>query len=184
MVNPPAQLQDPLYSDYAAQELKALLQAYPWIEVEDIYGVVRTGVYSGKAEDELRGKTYPQIYAGTGKKNFNISPSTKKNVYIFFESNGFGMDFKEDEGQLNMSLILWGQLNKIDPSKDYDYTPELIQDVLSVLTYFEASSVRVIEEPEEVFSKYTLYTQVKNQFLMRPYTAFKIEFVIPYRKCL
>lgn len=130
----------------------------------------------GVGEEDGKG-LYPQVDANDGsKKHFDIRPDTSVDAYIFFELDGMVPDYEEDETEYSLSLITWGQLNKIDKAKPYDFSMELIQEQLGRLRQFDVEDVEVITNPEDVFDKYPGITQEKNQFLMRPFAAWKLEF--------
>lgn len=132
----------------------------------------------GVGREEAKG-LYPQVDANDGTKtHFDIRPDGTINAYIFFELDGMSPDYEEDETEYSLSLITWGQLDKIDVSKAYDFSMELIQEQLVRLRQFDIEDVEVITNPEDVFDKYPGLTQEKNQFLMRPFVAWKLEFEV------
>jgi len=176
-LNPvPAQIASPVLQAKVAQQLQVLFTSeLTWIE--NIYAIARVGVT--KAQD---GSTfnYPQIYSGTGMNYFDIRPDSSLDSYSFFEVNdSYPVDKDQDIQTYNLSFICWYNLPRMDSSKGYDYSPELIAHVLKVIREGEynsnVSNINVDVNPESIFDKYSM-NQVDTQFLMYPYGAFKITF--------
>lgn len=175
----------PVLADKYIQYLQEALQTLNWLEY--VHPAVRVGVNE-------QGKTYPILYTNDGsKKNRNLLFDTDIKAYAFFEYDG---DITMDDGSfsntdqlmtLPLSIVAWGRLDKIYPTKDYDYTSELIQDVLNVLKYCTNTSgysidsitgVTYTTDYNKVFDKYSLHDETKTQALMRDYTAFKVSFTM------
>jgi len=80
-----------------------------------------------------------------------------------------------------LSLIFWGQLPKIDNTKTYDFTDELIKDIRKILVNNNCTNITA--ETENTFNRYTLFSSQKQMF-MYPYTSFKIDFTISSKSCI
>ncbi len=158
--------------DYeVAQNLqKALADELLWLE--RAYHIARTGIIS---EDKVG---YPQIYSNNGSaEHFNIRPDLKVKAYSFFEIDSpYTIDYFKGDLNCFFSLVFWGQLNNINSLKQYDFTSELVQDVINVLKENGCDQFRVETRPEKIFDKYSGLLQETRQHLMRPFTAFKISF--------
>ena len=119
-----------------------------------------------------------QANDGTNE-NYDIRPDNTVPSYCFFEvEKPYAIDFYDVKATYFLSVTFWGNLNLIDTEKNYDYTGELIRDVVKLLERKESGDLTIEENPEKVFTKYSALKQDANQYLMRRYTAFKITFWI------
>lgn len=79
------------------------------------------------------------------------------------------------------SLVVWGNLNKISPLKDYIYTEELINQVMAVLN--NTSKVEVVrifdEDIKRIYQGFDIDPSTLG-LLMFPYFAFRIEVTLRY----
>lgn len=158
--------------DYAvAQRIQLALDTnLGWLE--RCYHIARVGV-----DKEQKGD-YPQIYKNDGtNENFNIRPDNKIASYCFFEVDSpFKTDFENDTLTCYFSIVFWNNLKLIDVSKQYDYTSELVKDVIDQLQIFQPENLEVETRPEKIFDKYSGLQQELKQHLMRQYSGFKISF--------
>jgi len=76
-------------------------------------------------------------------------------------------------------VIFWCNLELVDPAKTYDYTSELISEVLDVLASQGAIVTETETRPENIFNNYSALQQELKQHLMRSYSGFKITFEVP-----
>jgi len=155
---------NPKLQDEIVQQLNVLLAG----EVERLYGIVHIGY------DE-EGKTYPSIYRNDGsKKNMILFPDNRVKSFGFWEfSEATVLD--DDEGiEYELSFVFWGNLQRIDESKDYDFTSEIEQSIVQILKDDGATGITYTQE--DVFSDYSKYEEKSRQTLMRPNTGFKISF--------
>lgn len=124
----------------------------------------------------------PAVYGQQveGMNNYiELFPDGNERARCFFELPGgdYSLNRVEDTFDFTIKLIVTAQLNKL-ASRDYDFTDELIASVVQALDggYYknDITSIRVIKDRNQVFSKYG-YTM--NQFFsfMYPKTAFAIE---------
>ena len=157
---------DPQMQDKVVQQINALLTSY----VEYIYGIANIGY----DED---GNTYPSIYYNDGsRRNFMLFPDNKVKSFCFWEFNGANI-LDEDEGVVySLSLVFWGNLERIDGTKNYDFTSEIEQDIVQVLQGLDTENIVYTED--DVFANYSKYLEEERQTLMRPNTGFKISFDI------
>jgi hypothetical protein len=119
------------------------------------------------------GSTYPGVYIQKGgQKILDLTPNTKFKSFVFFEKTSYTLN---DDNEFNLSLIFWGQLDKIDSSKEYDFTDEILNEITNVLKL--CGAYNIISTFEDVFSRYNLHNSEKQMF-MYPYTAIKIDFSI------
>ena len=156
----------PKMQDEVVQNLNALLSSY----VEYLYGIARVG----EGDDGL---TYPQIYYNDGsEKNMMLFPDNRVKSFGFWEFRGADM-LNDDEGVIySLSFVFWGNLYRINPSKHYDFTSEIEQNIIKVLVGQNAENISYTEDG--IFDIYSKYSEKERQTLMRPNTAFKIDFDI------
>jgi hypothetical protein len=139
-----------------------------------VYGKIVAGV----TPDKL---TYPKMFNPSDKDSYDIEPDSNQKAYGFFRVVN---SFKEEDNifRYNLDFIVWGNLSLVDPTKNYDFTSELIQDVLDrlnamyPLNNIDLDSINVFENPEDVFTEYSFILQEKTQHLMKPYFGFRINF--------
>lgn len=166
---------DPQLDAKIIQQLQVLLQTEAtWIET--VYPLALVGV-NNLNDKEIK---YPRVYLNNaGREYIDVRPSDDQNAFAFFELDDPIDAIQGEELRYNISLIVWYDLKKVDTSKAYDYSRELIQDIFRVFNesdYKENIQLTKYEiNPENIFDKYS-FKQTDNQFLMFPYGAFKISF--------
>ena len=111
-------------------------------------------------------------------------PNTGKEYgnYFFFvqrDASPFSQfNFAEKNRESTISLIVYANLKRIDADKDYDFTNELIEDVLNVLPKGgRVGTVVEYRDPLNVWEGYTLEEE-RYQTFTYPFTGFRIDFVI------
>jgi hypothetical protein len=154
--------ESPTLQDNVVQSLNTLLADL----VEYRFGIAHTGY----DED---GKTYPSIYYNDGsKKNMMLFPDNKVKSFCFWEFGGARV-LNDDEGiKFDLTLVFWGNLNRIDPIKYFDFTSEIEQSIIQILVNAGAEDINYTEK--NVFDKYSKYLENEKQTLMRPNTGFSI----------
>lgn len=176
---------NPVLADKYIQYLQQSLDELSWLEL--VYPAVRVGV------DE-EGMTYPMVYANDGSsKNYSVLFDTDRKAYAFFEYDG---DIRMADGVFNggdadmvlpLAVVVWGRLDYIYPTKQYDYTMELVKDVIGKLkdaanysgyNIMLLSDMTITTDYDRVFSRYTLHDETTTAALMRNRTAFRIAFSI------
>ena len=171
----PSLLANPVLHAKSVQDLQILMQSeLSWIE--NIYAIARIGI----TKTQSGTVSYPQVYSGTNSKYYDIRPDSSLRAYSFFEvNNSFPVDKDQGEIIYNLSLICWYNMPKLNGEKSYDYSPELLADVLRVIresNYNDKISNLIADvNPEDIFNKYSL-SQEDTQYLMYPYGAFKLTF--------
>ena len=155
----------PILYDKIAQELNTELNALG--HIDDLYPVCSMGY-----EEE---ETYPEVYKNDGSKvNFRVMPDTERSLSFFIIT---GDMVEIDEGMnfaVPMALVVWMNLLKVDPTKQYDYTAEIIKDVYNVLDEYGCYNFSV--DVNNPFEGFTLLEKNVAQNTMRPYSAFRISF--------
>ncbi len=156
----------PKLQDAVVQSLNTALSSY----AELLYGIVHLGY----DED---GNTYPSVYYNDGSfKNLMLFPDNKVKSFIFWEFEGSEVLDDDDGINYNLSLVFWGNLQRIDATKYYDHTSEIEQSIIQVLMTKEVTGITCNED--DVFANYSKYLEEEKQTLMRPNTGFKISFTI------
>jgi len=155
---------DPKLQDAKVQELNTLLLASGHIEFA--FPIVHMGYNKD-------GDTYPSVYRNDGSfKNEMLFPDNKVKSFTFFEFNGADDENDENGTVYDLSLLYWGNLQRMNPTKLYDFTSEIIQDLLIIFKNNDCFDISF--ETEDVFNLYSMYLEEKRQTLMRPNTAFRI----------
>lgn len=153
----------PIFYDKFVQDVNTKLDALGWIS--KVYPVAWMGY-------EAEG-TFPEVYYNNGsRKNIRVMPEGA--AISFWQVDGDIMEVEEFHFQAQMSLTVWADLRKVNSSKSYDYTPELIKDVVNVLR--KSSCNDLVISVDQVMDEFSYLQKVLQQNTMRPYTAFKIDF--------
>jgi hypothetical protein len=155
-----------------------------WLET--VYGLVKTGVVIKMTPKGIEQRfRYPQIYLNdAGKSHLDIRPDSQVKSFCFFEQNSDvryeAYDQATHYGWLtyDLGIVFWLNLPKID-NRIYDFTQELLQDVLNVGLWrsplqYQVENVTADSRPESVFEKYSL-DPAEKQFLMYPYSGFRLD---------
>jgi hypothetical protein len=160
----------PYFYDSKVQDLNTKLEALTWIESQ--YPIC----HMGKSEDG----TFPEAYYNDGGiKNLRVMPSGKSISFFMIEGNIEQVE--EFHFRVPMALYVWADLTKAYTTKPYDYTAELLKDVIGVLENNSCNDMVI--STDEVFENFTYLQKVLDQNTMRPYTAFKISFNCLLQKC-
>ena len=160
----------PTFYNKWVQDVNEYLSALPWLE--NIYPIARVGV------DEEG--TFPEVYRNDGeRKSERIFPHG--NSISFFEVGGYAQIEDDFWYSVDMSVIVWADLTKAYPDKNYDYTIELINDVVAILEMNGAYELDIDESTP--FENYSQLEKIINQNTMRPHSAFRIDFTVNLLLC-
>lgn len=165
-------LDNPKLHDRIIQKIREYFRDnISWLDYE--YPIARIG-------EDAEGNTYPQIYKGDGtEEHYDIRPDWSVKSYCFFELNDPVIIINEDEGtDYRFNVIFYARLDKAYPAKNYDYTAELIAEVILHLKTLQTYEIEYYTNPEEIFTRYSELEQSITQMLMKNGTAFKISFLI------
>ena len=147
-----------IFFDTKISVLTTALTALGWID--NVYGLVTTGVDSEGTYPELDGVT-------------RVMP--KGNSISFFKPEAQYSGINEEfEYTTTMALVVWGDLTKIDPTKQYNYTADLLKDCVNVLR--ENSCYDFTINFSSPFEGYSQLDKEPYQNIALPYTGFKITF--------
>jgi hypothetical protein len=168
----PRAFTSPKLHDAVVQGINTELESLTYIDY--LYPIVHTSFN----ED---GETYPSIYMNDGSfKSYMIFPDNRVRAFTFFEIDEAAVPPKVDDDDIeySLSLVFWGNLERINTTKKYDYTGEMLNDVIKVLGNLDAYDITYSTNTDEIFDNYTLYKEEEKQTLLRPNTGFKITFKI------
>ena len=161
----------PLFYDKVAQELNTEIDKLGYID--DLYGVCYVG-YDGE-------ETYPEIYVNDGTKvNLRVLPDSTKSM-SFFVITGPMTEIDEIGFAIPMAYCTWMNLTKVDPSKDYDFTAEVIRDCYNVIDKYGGYEVSL--EVNDPFPEFTQLSKQVTANIMRPYSGFRVEFIKNIQTC-
>ena len=167
----------------AVATLRAHLTAtLPWLS--DVYGLVQTGT------DKTGRNKYPQVYEGAanGLDVAGLYPDDTMSALCFFERDGPAA-FEWTDGQSMaaqaehaLALVVWVNLQRIDPLRTEDFTDALAVDVLvrgllrsPLGVYLTPGEVE--QRAERVFARYN-FPPERQQLLVYPYAGFRIPFTL------
>lgn len=175
---------DPIGIEAAIQSLQLSLASLTWLTKSFGRAWTMPRTEGGKTVYE------PMVYQGNNEY-YPTLPNDALNAFSFWRVNG-GRTNKEWSSQMNpganyifedpVDLIVWFNMKKVDPDKNYVFKEALIRDVLNRLTRFSrVSVVRVWDDKiEDIYRGYTLQEKHRD-LLMYPYGAFRIEIILGYQ---
>lgn len=178
---------NPKLDDKKIQEIQERLTSVSWLDY--IYG--RAKLFRETQNDNVF--DVPKTYRGqhSSKKNAEYGDVFTDDLFravCFFLKEGKKTVVEPQSRIINAnyttdySLIVWGDLFKIDQSKNYDFNTDLQNDVLKVLNNMVGVLVTSIEDEsaEEVFRGTDFIAYSDNQNFQYPKTGFRIYFTIGY----
>lgn len=186
IINPtPSALPNAQGADAAVETLRLSLNTgVPWL----------TGRSFGRARaipriiDPIKGtKAIEPLVYTANKEYYPALPNDALTAFSFWQimSPRTPFDYRDHSFPKNFSvpaaLIVWGNLQKIYPAKDYIYTEELINQVVSILD--RSNNIEVVrifdEEIKRIYQGYDI-DPTRLGLLMFPYFAFRIEVTLRY----
>ena len=160
----------PKFWDKAIQDINTDLTALGWIS--NVFPLSQIGI------DEEG--TFPEVYKNDGTR-ISIRVFPDGNSVSFFTLESAAQIDETDYYKVDLGLIVWADLTKVYPNKDYNYTTELLNDVRGVLDSHGGYEYNI--ELQGVFAEYDQLDKVLNQNTMLPYTAFKFNFSVSLKMC-
>ncbi len=156
----------PTFYNKRVQEINEKFDDLGWIET--ILPLARIG------QDEQG--TYPEVYKNDGSRvNIRVMPEGES--WLFWRIEGEITETEiEDWYNVPMSVTVWADLTKVYPAKNYDYTAELMKDVIGVLKTNSCNDIRI--NVDNIFEGFSELEKIEKQNTMLPYTAFKVFFNI------
>jgi len=167
----------PKLHDAEIQTLQNLFAALSWVQVA--YPLVRVG-------RDSEGKTFPIVYTNDGTDiSIRVAPDSEVNSFCFFELEGDVTRFPDSVGKYTypLSVTFWLQLDKVDNTKNYDYTSELVLEIMNILDEQDCFDISYTTEPGEIFDRFSELEEQTYQHFMRNFSAFKISFTKEGTQC-
>jgi hypothetical protein len=165
------QFTSPKFYDKKIQDLNSKLTVLGWIQ--NIYPLAQIGVSDADGKDV----TFPEIYNNDGgKASTRIYPSGKSLSFFLMNGDINGIDSNDDDTHfvVPLALVVWADLTKVYPAKKYNYTTELLEDVVKKLRDNSCNDITI--QTDKVFEGFSDLDKSDFQNIMLPYTAFKINF--------
>jgi len=154
------------------EEIQALFASKVYLDV--IYPVAKVG--RQQLEDTVH--LFPRVYLNDGGTEYiDVMPDDKLKGYTFFEIEGIqSYDRENEEFTVTLNQIFWFNQKKID-DRNYDYTHELIGDILKTyeLNSSITTEIQIEETLDNIYNKYDLPQERVQQF-MYPYTGVKFTY--------
>ena len=153
--------------DYIIELLRTEINKLTWVGKH--YPAVKQGI-----KENLN---VPIVYQNNGTiESLIIIPSNEEKSIVFFEKLNASFEKNIDlQDSYTCNLICWYNLQAIK-NLSYDYSEELVFDLLNVLREFDVSNITVNYNYK--FENYNFINLMENQFLMYPYGSFLINFTI------
>lgn len=179
---------NPVDLEAVIETLRAALSSLTWLEKS--FG--RAKEVARTAPDGRGVERQPMAYT-SGKEYYPVLPNDSLKAYSFFRVSGprtidnYAPNVPQHYASAPVDLIVWANLKKVDKTKDYIFTEELIRDVMTVLNLNPdvQEVVRVWDDRvEDIFRGYSL-EPAHRDLLMYPYQAFRVEMNLRFRvQCL
>lgn len=168
-------LEHPVGLDREIQRLQLLLLAeLPWLQLS--YGKA----YRGSRKHNGKTVYYPEVYAGD-REYRDVLPNDNVQAQSFFYPTGPAVNPAREPqpGAISFSqavdLIVWANLERIDPTKTHRFEHELVLDVVRVLNEDAQALVqRVFTANEEIFRGFSLELVHSETALRQPYCGFRV----------
>lgn len=169
----------------ALEPIRKDLMALPWLE--DAFGRARIMKQAGRNSDF----NVPKVYNGKGEY-LNVMPGNdNSDAYAFFLGRG-GFNMMDEAPNVThplfekrVDLIVWCNLKRVSPERDYDFRHLLINDVLDILGKRHGVQIFEVydEVPAQIFSGFAL-TEINQDKLYYPYAGFRITFDMTFLDCM
>lgn len=168
---------DPIDLDLAIQGIQDKLSVLTWLE--KIFGRARE--IAKKSADGKSTDRVPMVYQSNGEY-YPPLPNDALKAYSFFvasQPRTFENSKPYDSVKFistGLSLIVWGNLKRIDQTVDYIFTEQLINEVVAILN--QNSRIELLrtydENTREIFRGFTL-DETHQGLMLHPYFAFRID---------
>lgn len=128
---------------------------------------------------------FPVVWQGDNIDRLNVLANDNLDSYSFFFKDGSETaieweQFNQNKWECEISNIFWLDLKRVDSSKTYLYSEELLEDIKRVIrntVFSDGDSVEILsitEEPSEIFQEFTLDLS-ETQHLTYPKHGFRIK---------
>jgi hypothetical protein len=166
-----------------------LAQQIPWLEKSFGKAVKRVNTTKNEAGSD-EDYFFPSMFIEDGKDWLDLLMNDNFNSYTFFTVDDPTTIEDFEEGVQNIyqrpfNLIFWGNLDRIYPSKTYDYLEEIKDDIakaIKISRYYEDPTdhrtvqgvdiVSIFDNHENIFDGFS-FDRAKTQYLHFPYRGLK-----------
>ena len=163
------------YSE-AVERIRAAMEPIPWLE--KAFG--RAFLLPERLNDEVY--QYPQVYLGKGEY-FNVMPNDQYKSYSWVIGIGAG-EIADDTIQpfsvadrfiKETHVLVYANLQRVDKTKEYIYTDDLVADVVAALSKVPGFIIQeyYVESLDDVYGDYTT-KEIDRDLLMYPYAGIRI----------
>lgn len=181
------QISDPKNIDRPIQELQSALATLSWLDKS--FGRSWESFRNNSKGQKI---TYPQVWQGPDLDLLDCLPNDNLKSQSFFwvndpVTNTAFVPFQYNRYSAPVSLIVWFNYKRIDPSVDYPFLEVLKSDVQGKITnailsaYTEVKILSVTEKVANVFRGFSI-NDVGQQELIYPYGGFRIELSLSWQE--
>lgn len=172
-------IEEPVGLDREIQRLQLLLLAeVPWLQLS--YGKAYRG--SRKQPGATKVLYYPEVYSGQGREYRDVLPNDNVQAQSFFYPTGPAVNAAREPLPATLGLtqavdlIVWANLERIDPDAGHRFEHELLLDVLRVLNADgQVRVLRAFTTNEEIFRGFSLELVNAESALRQPYYGFRVQ---------
>lgn len=166
--------------DHAIESLREDLSTIIWMEKS--FG--RAWEFTEYPEDQ-KSRRIPKIYLEEGEYH-NVLPNDFLKSQSFIAARGEERwteytNASRNPKERDLSVIIWVNLNEIDPNEDHVFTDKLKKDVEKILKrnqYVKSINGYWDERASDVFAGYDL--PEKSEYLMHPYAGMRFNITVGY----
>lgn len=165
---------DPKNLDRHIQALQGKIATLPWI-----------GKAFGRAyvAPSGHGNYIPECYVGKGEY-YPLTPNDHLKSFAFFlpEAVRSYEDYTFDGGyhDVNLNMVVYGNLQKIDPTKEYYYAENLLIEALEIVRNYPGVTIlKSYDSLGEVYKGFKM-PDVEVKLLKHPFFGFRILFNIKF----
>lgn len=173
----PYVLENPVGLDVIVKSLQSSLSELSWNEASFNRAETMTRI-SQDGEIEV----FPKLWTQGGKDEINAIGLDRFQAYSFFHTNADAellgdYNFAENRYSQELSLYFWFDLKRVDASKTYDFTPELIQEIQQKIngTFIDGGEFQILNttiNPQEIYGDFSIDI-TENQNIHHPFRAVK-----------
>jgi len=182
---------NPIGFDAAVADLQTAVATVSYIEKSFGRAFIHREMRAGKMI------TLPKVYQGSGEY-YNPLPNgeLKASTFILAIGEEHCEDYQQYEQNIftrKVALIFWGNLQLIDPDKDYIFLEEVKSDIMIAIKEsksFKSYDAYIDERYSEVFREFASYLtntardtdtdEINTQYLMYPYAGFRMSLTLTY----
>lgn len=175
-------VENPINLDKAITDIQLGLATIPWLKTS--YGRVYKRA-TGEINEEV--KEEPHVYAGNGEyKKVLANDNFQSHSFIYVIPPERIIDWEPNQKtqtkEVDIAIIFWVDLRKIDPSRNEVFLETLKSDIEGVLNF--SGPIQTInriydDNVKEVFKEFDV-DEMNKELLMYPFKAIRYECQISY----